>query len=134
MHLQTRILRLKWQQLLQLHIDLYRYFILILSIPADEFTIFEKVGYSLNTETNISALEKNLQIITITIKKKKKKQYYAISNMLSKSSKAKPTEKNIQLYQTRYLALQKSKQPRIKKKKSKNKNKTTATTTNKKKM
>ena len=37
--------------------------------------------------------------------------------MLSKSSKAKPTEKNIQLYQTRYLALQKSKQPRIKKKK-----------------
>ena len=43
--------------------------------------------------------------------------------MLSKSSKAKPTEKNIQLYQTRYLALQKSKQPRIKKKKAKTKTK-----------
>lgn len=70
MHLQTRILRLKWQQLLQLHIELYRYFILILSIPEDEFTIFEKVGYSLNTEANITALEKKLQIITITTNKK----------------------------------------------------------------
>lgn len=52
--------------------------------------------------------------------------------MLNKSSKAKPAEKNIQLCQTRYLALQKSKQPRIKK--NKNKSKTTATTTNKNKM
>ena len=54
--------------------------------------------------------------------------------MLSKSSKAKPAEKNMQLYQKGIWLYKSQNNQELKKKKSKNKTKTTATTTNKKKM